>query len=218
MKRLKNYYEILETNPSASDQEIKRCYRRLVMKYHPDRNPGNVFAENHFREIQEAYELLSDPLKRLQYNNDRWYTPGYSQKKSHASLTAQTLLFESIKFQKHVNQVDVFRMDHDALRHHLLLLLSDAHMVVLQQEKDNDLKTAIIRNLLSTLTELKFTYLFEITSRLIILSSGNPMLLDEIERFMERRKRKNQWSQFTPFLVLLLTCLLCLLIYFGANT
>ncbi len=62
------YYEILNVSRSATEEEIKKSYRRLAMQYHPDRNPGNREAEEKFKEAAEAYEVLSDPQKREIYN------------------------------------------------------------------------------------------------------------------------------------------------------
>ncbi|MBX9813010.1 MAG: molecular chaperone DnaJ [Burkholderiales bacterium] len=64
----KDYYEVLGVNRDASDEEIKKAYRRLAMKYHPDRNPDNPKAEEHFKEAKEAYEVLSDASKRAAYD------------------------------------------------------------------------------------------------------------------------------------------------------
>jgi molecular chaperone DnaJ len=65
---MKDYYQILEVDRNASEDEIKRAYRRLALKYHPDRNPGDKNAEEKFKEINEAYACLSDPQKRAQYD------------------------------------------------------------------------------------------------------------------------------------------------------
>jgi molecular chaperone DnaJ len=66
MKR--DYYEVLGLNRDASEEEIKKAYRRLAMKWHPDRNPDNPKAEEHFKEAKEAYETLTDPHKRSAYD------------------------------------------------------------------------------------------------------------------------------------------------------
>lgn len=68
MPTTRDYYEILGVSKTASDDEIKRAYRRLAMKYHPDRNPGDAEAEAQFKECAEAYEVLSDNNRRQVYD------------------------------------------------------------------------------------------------------------------------------------------------------
>ncbi|MCX7726838.1 MAG: DnaJ domain-containing protein, partial [Chitinispirillaceae bacterium] len=63
-----DYYEILGVPKNATEEEIKRAYRKLAIKYHPDKNPGDKTAEEKFREATEAYEVLKDPQKRAQYD------------------------------------------------------------------------------------------------------------------------------------------------------
>ncbi len=67
MAQKQDYYEILGVSRNASDEEIKKAYRRLAMKCHPDRNPGDKAAEERFKEASEAYQVLSDPERRGQY-------------------------------------------------------------------------------------------------------------------------------------------------------
>lgn len=64
----RDYYEILGISKNASQDDIKKAYRKVAMQYHPDRNPGNKEAEEKFKEAAEAYEILSDPDKRAQYD------------------------------------------------------------------------------------------------------------------------------------------------------
>lgn len=64
----KDYYEVLGVNRDASEEEIKKAFKKLAMKYHPDRNPDNPKAEESFKEAKEAYEVLSDDQKRAAYD------------------------------------------------------------------------------------------------------------------------------------------------------
>ena len=73
----RDYYEVLGLDKNASDDDIKHAYRTLAKKYHPDMNPGDAEAEKHFKEVNEAYEVLSDPDKRAKY--DQYGHAGFDQ-------------------------------------------------------------------------------------------------------------------------------------------
>ena len=64
-------YDMLGVSPDASPGEIKKAYRRLAHEHHPDRNPGDAGAEGRFKEVAEAYGVLSDPDKRIRYDTER---------------------------------------------------------------------------------------------------------------------------------------------------
>ena len=64
----KDYYRILEVDRGSSPDEIKKSYRKMAMKYHPDKNPGDSTAEEKFKECAEAFDVLSDPQKKQEYD------------------------------------------------------------------------------------------------------------------------------------------------------
>lgn len=87
----RDYYEVLGVARSASEQEIKAAYRKLAMKYHPDRNPDNKEAESKFKEAAEAYEVLSDKEKRKRYDQ-----LGHAGIEGMGGFTAQDVNMEDI--------------------------------------------------------------------------------------------------------------------------
>lgn len=97
MQNFRNYYDILDVPRDASGEEIKRAYRRLARKYHPDLNPGNKEAEERFKDIGEAYEVLSDADKRSQYDRfgRYWNQNGFQGGRAAASRSSSTQEWEN---------------------------------------------------------------------------------------------------------------------------
>ena len=82
MASKKDYYEVLGVGRSVTQEEIKKAYRKLALQHHPDKHKGDKKAEEKFKEIGEAYEVLSDPQKREAY--DRFRSPGFCSWRRHA--------------------------------------------------------------------------------------------------------------------------------------
>lgn len=85
----KNYYQVLGLPTNCSDEEIKKVYRKLALKFHPDKNPGDRYFEDRFKELQEAYEVLSNPLKRESYDASFHRASSASTTYTHRTHTEQ---------------------------------------------------------------------------------------------------------------------------------
>ena len=80
----KDYYKVLGVSKSASEKEIKKAYRKLALKYHPDKNKGDKSSEEKFKDVSEAYAVLSDAEKRKQY--DMFGADGFNQRFSQEDI------------------------------------------------------------------------------------------------------------------------------------
>ncbi|HET7115778.1 MAG TPA: DnaJ domain-containing protein, partial [Hanamia sp.] len=94
MSAKRDYYEILGVNKNSTADEIKKAYRKVAMQFHPDRNPGDHTAEEKFKEAAEAYEILSDPDKRSQY--DRFGHNAFGAGRGGGGFSAQGMNMEDI--------------------------------------------------------------------------------------------------------------------------
>src|SRR6478736_4327321 len=109
MAVLKDYYRILNVRSSASAGEIKNAYRKLAMKYHPDRNPEDALAAAVFTDVAQAYKILSNPEARRQYNYERHITAAEEYEKP--VETIETLIQRIKKITKYINASDPFRIN-----------------------------------------------------------------------------------------------------------
>ncbi|MFN4247494.1 MAG: J domain-containing protein [Flavipsychrobacter sp.] len=206
---LKDYYKTLELLPSATLEEVKKAYRALAFKYHPDTNPDDVFAHNHFLEIQEAYGVLSHEHKRRKYDEERWLNGMANRAKEQVIISSAWILAEALKLQKHMATVDTYRMSHSALYDYIMLLLEDGHMAMLK--KDSNDNQAIVQAILNSTRHLKYQYLQPIADRVALLVPADNTLLTAIYKQTQRSHLMALWEKYMPLLIIVVALLLCLL-------
>ncbi len=214
---MKDYYKILGVNPSADPQEIKKAYRSLAFRYHPDKNPDNSLSEAQFKEIQEAYAVVSDTAKRAKYDDERWLM-GMGRKTQYQEAVTPTWLKNiCIELNSSLATMDTYRMSQHALQAYILLILSDAHLGVLQQYADATTNNHIVTEIVKATKRLEVKYLDEITARLTTIASSDSNVSDAINSYVSERKRDARQEQLLPFVVILITIGLCLLMYVYAG-
>lgn len=211
---MKDHYKILGVAPQADLQEIKKAYRKLAFQYHPDTNRENQFTEAHFKEINEAYSILSNSSKRRQYDEERWLSGMGRRMRSEQHISPEWILQECRKLSSHMQTVDTYRMSHSSLKDYILLILSDSHMAVLMQYNNTEANNRIISELLKASRKLELRYMREVAKRLTLLANDDESLLLQIYNQLKAREKHEQRDRYMPLIIALITLLLCVLMYF----
>ena len=209
----KNYYYLLRVKQDASPGEIKKSYRRLAMKYHPDKNPGDILAGKIFLDISEAYNTLSDFNKRKAYDYNTFANTGTGSTKKPV-ISADHIWRESTSLKKIVTKADPFRLNRDALFFSLSALLCDENIYLLQKEGNTDLMLLIIQNIIFCSAFLSMEESVIICNKLLSLSNKQAGLDIMIDSFLLQQKQKHNWEKYKIIVALAASLLFCLLVYF----
>ena len=210
---LKDYYGILELEPSATQQEIKKAFRKLALRYHPDKNNNDPYSTIQFSEIKEAYEVLTNPAKKEYYLQQRWYNQSIGKRKTQGVITPVTVLKQSLELEKYVSTLDAFRMDKEGLRQYILGLLSDQTIEELAKFNEPETIQQIVLAILKSMTSLPFTFTESIIAQLGKLCGTDITLQQKLTSFFEKNKRKNQREKYSLLAIIIATVILCLLIF-----
>ncbi|AEW00611.1 hypothetical protein A4D02_11700 [Niastella koreensis] len=213
MNQVKDYYKILELPTTASLQDIRRSFRRLAQQYHPDKNNGSHLAAAQFREVQEAYQTLSDPKKREAYHYQRWYVRSTGKSFTRAPLTPAHILQECRHLQQYVASMNTFHLRYDAVSLHIRELLTENAIGMLQEQKDVTVNRAIIQSLLTSIEPLPRKFFMPIADLLFQLAGDDATALATIEQAISSKKQYHIWEKYKWVLMLVITALICWFIY-----
>lgn len=214
----KDYYKILDIEHTADEQEIKKAYRQLAMKFHPDRNEGNLLAENYFREVQEAYEILSHPGRRSAYNQQRWYRYSNPRQHDNPPITSYSILHKCKALNRYLSTLDSFDINKQALHNYILQLLSESSLKLLIKENDKSSNEFIIKELLKSTYPLSLKSIQNIVTLLLRLAGDDRQTIEVITKYLKNKKFSYYWAQYQPLTVLIISILLCILIYYVSNS
>ncbi len=214
---LKDHYKTLELAPSATMQEIKKAYRKLAQQYHPDKNINDPYAEAYFNEIKEAYETLTNPAKKDNYLQQRWYNRATGNNNTEQVITPINILKQALEFEKYTSTLDVFRMNTESLFKYMDELLSDETIRKLLQFNQADVNNLIMLTLLKPVRFLKSEKAIAITDKLTRLIAGNLPSQELINKTLVQIRKKEKWERNKWIVVLLITIAICVLIKFVAD-
>lgn len=193
--------------------DIKKAYRALAVKYHPDKNPDNVWSEAQFKEVNEAYSVLGDAAKRAKYDDDRWLAGMGSKTTYNDAVTPQWLMKVCVELNASLSKMDTHRMSQRTLQAYILLILEDAHLGILILENDTKTNNAIISELLKATAKLELKYLDAILTPLRTIAGENEAVRQQIDAYATGRQREEQRERLFPYIVLLVTLALCVFMY-----
>jgi molecular chaperone DnaJ len=182
---LKNYYRILNLKPEATQAEIKKAYRLLAVKYHPDKNDGDSSSEERFKEIAEAYLILGDTAKRNAYDFSKGYRSSFRD--SSAASQGQTPSTFLILFKKVKNRVldSGGRINQNALFKVIDDLLTDENIRFLINYGDTGTTSIIIDDIVTSSTFLGNSKRAKLHIKLIQLADGHTWLTEKANKLKE---------------------------------
>ncbi len=214
---LKDHYKTLELEPTANLLEIKKAYRKLAQKYHPDKNNNDPYSIAYFNEIKEAYETLSNPAKKDNYLQQRWYNRATGKKDTQQVITPFNILKQALEFEKYTATLDVFRMNSESLYECMDELLNDETITKLLAFNETDINRQILLTLLKPVRLLKTENAVLFTRKLSKLSAVNYPEQVLIERTLLQIRQKEKWEKNKWIVVLLITAAICWLIWYSAH-
>jgi len=213
--QLKDYYTTLHLNPSATLSEIKKAYRILAQKYHPDKNNNDAYAASQFSEIKEAYEVLTNSLKKQYYLQQRWYHQSLGKKfKTETVINPPSVLKQCLELSKYVSTLDKHRMDKEGLADYILQIIPDNVIQQLKTFNEPSVERSITGCLLKLSESLRLNHIQKIYAQLLKLAEGDHESKNAIETSLKRFQRKERLEQLQPLIIILITIIISLLIYF----
>lgn len=210
---LKDYYKILELKPGAPVADIKKSFRRLALLYHPDKNFGSKVYEAKFKEIKEAYEILSDIRQRQEYNSRRREQSQTEKKDTYRQPDAQTLLNQAAEFRKKITALDPERMNKRAVYHHIQHLLVIQNILILKHTNDLRISRTFIDEILTCSRFLRFPQVEKICVQLAQLAGTDNETFKKIYQFSRQSRIETYWGKYKFAVAVIVAVLLCLLIY-----
>lgn len=213
--QLKDHYKTLMLKPDATEQEVKKAYRKLAFQYHPDTAGEDAMTAAKFREVQEAYTVLGDALRRKRYDEERWLAGMNKRMDEQEAITPMWILKEAIRMNTHMHSVDVYRMNHLALNDYILRLLDDDNMAMLQSCGDKSMIDSIIKMILEATKGLKYMYMLPVAERLRLIAGKD--MYPAIDSALLGRRREALWDKYKPLFIALVTLIISICMYLWAS-
>lgn len=213
MALTKDYYRILNVKASATPVEIKDAYRKLAMKYHPDRNPDDALAAAIFTDAAEAYKVLADVDARNQYNYQRYLIAEQEYKRP--VETMETLINRISKINEQLLASDPFRFNKDALLYSIKQVFPDDINLVVNTNEIS------LKQLLEKISFAAKYLSSHQTKQVIALLqpffNKHVWLKQRLHALLQQQQRDERWEKNKIILAVVVAIILCVLIFFAAG-
>jgi curved DNA-binding protein CbpA len=208
---VKDYYKLLKIAHSADLNTIKKAYRQLAMQYHPDKHGDNQSTHFYFQEIQEAYEVLSNPEKRENYHYKIWLEKAQGHELDTALSTDQIIqLF--IHTERAIHETDSFRRNNEQLTEILISLYSNTRLELIAETNDNSLETTTLQLAIQSSSSLSSVAQLKLIHQLNPILKKHPQMHEIWMQQINTRIKKEKIEKLKVPIVILTTILLCLAI------
>lgn len=217
-----DYYKLLGVLPTATTEEIKKAYRQLALKYHPDRNSGDKNSEAFFKKVTEAYTILSDPEERENYNWE--YRKGQqtssnqnqqqkrAEPKQEPQVTPQVILSIFQDIRKKVVGINKSRINQSELYNSLNELLSVNNLNFLISWGDTKTNKQIISEMMTCCKALQYPYVEKLSAKLAKLAGSDNETIQKIFSFNKQQKYWSYWTRYKGVAIVVAIILFCVII------
>jgi molecular chaperone DnaJ len=209
---LKDYFAILGINPSADQSEIKQAYRKLAMSYHPDKHQYDPEKTILYNQIREAYEILTEPVKRNEYLQERWRLKAQGVKFEDDLISGDIILKKAIELNQQFRHIDPDRLNENRTRLQFNYVISDEMIAILTKQNDYELNNSIILTLIDTMKPLPLSLCAELIPQINKIPTDDDSIKKRIEEILKQKQEALFWEKRKIWIVLLITILTCLFI------
>ena len=209
----KDYYRILNVKPSATEAEIKHAYRKLAMKYHPDKNEGDALAAAIFTDAAEAYKILSDTEARKQYNYERYLVAEQEYKRP--VETIETMIKRISAINRQIQNSDPFRLNKAAVLYSVKQIFpGDINLLLTVNEP---LLKQFLEKISFAAASLSTDQLKQLIVLLQPLYTKHAWLQHTLHTLLRQQQKQEHWDRYKILLAVLIAVILCLIIFLAVK-
>ncbi|WP_038008664.1 J domain-containing protein [Terrimonas ferruginea] len=216
MQPLMDHYKILELQPPVTLDDVKKAYRKMAQKYHPDKNGDDPYARAYFYAVKEAYETLTDPHKKQEYLQQRWYEKSTGRKPEATIITPEYILQQFIKLEKNAGGMEMAPHQAKEISSRIQQLLTSDIIERLNDFNERQINDTIGDLILRITVRMPWPVINEATAPLSKLQVSS-RIRSSVDKQTSGALQDYRWSKFRVAGILLVTALVSLLIWLVAS-